>query len=181
MSKMEELKRKYGLYKNEKGEYLFDTTSEEEARIEETFQGLKGYALRPDIADEFKAMLTCIALLGLGDDYLMEAKLSLDIDEETENRNEEIDKNLERAIVEYAKAFSVYSNKTIYFSLARAVMMRNDIITAKEFLNNYITYTQPEEYSETVTDHFQSYHLQILGYGSIEELDNEINRLIKTL
>jgi len=181
MSKMEELKKKYGLYKNEKGEPVFDFTSEEQARIEETFQNLKGQVLRPDIADEFQEMLTSIALISLGDEYLMRAKYSLDYEEETEVRNKEIDENLEYAIIKYGKALSMYSNKTIYFSLAKALIMRNDIITVKEFLNNYLNYIQPEKYSETVTNLFLLYHLQILGYASIEELDNEVNSLIKNL
>lgn len=181
MSKIEELKKKFDLFKNEKGELVFDFSSEEQARINETFQNLKEQVLRPDIADEFQEMLTSIALISLGDEYLMRAKDSLDYEEETEVRNKEIDENLEHVIMKYGKALSMYPNKTIFFSLANVLIMRNDIITAKEFLNNYITYIQPEKYSETVTNLFLLYHLQILGYGSIEELDNEVNSLIKNL
>ena len=181
MSKMEELKKKYGLYKNERGEPVFDFTSEEKARIEETLQNLEGDVLREDIADEFQEMLTSIALISLGDEYLMRAKYSLDYEEETETRNKEIEENLDHAIMKYGKALSMYSIKTICFSLANAFILSNDINTAKEFLNNYIAFIKPEKYSETVMNLFLLYHLQILGYDSIEELDNEVNRLIKNL
>jgi len=175
-----ESKKSYGFRYNDKGKLVFDLTGEEQAKIKEAFRSFQGYKIHPDYTDEFQKMLTYQSLVELGLDYKFRASL-VESEDETERKKEEINDLLEHAIIEYTKAFSIYSIKTILVSIALAFIKEKESLRAKEYLQKYLPHIQSSNYGDTITNSFLQWHLKILGYGSLQELDIAVKEQISHL
>ena len=177
---MRESKKNFGFRHNNKGELVFDFTDEEQAKAEETFRKFQDYKVHPDYAEELQKMLTCLSLVDLGNDYMFQVDL-IEVKDEIEQSKEKVSSLLEHAMVEYSKAFSIYSIKTILFSVANVFIKKNDFVRAKESLQKYVSHIQPVHYSNKVVNLFLQWHLELLGYDSLQKLDVVVKEQISQL
>jgi hypothetical protein len=160
--------KRHGLFEDGQGGLKFEFTPDEQRAIERQMALFKGYVVREDSVDDFRTVLAAQGLVTLAWDSELAASRARDASER--------DGLLERAFVEYGKAFSVFPARTILGAMALVMKKLGQHSHAADAAREFRTLPSPlTGWREEFVTLFEDWHLMLMWGISIEDFQEQVS------
>lgn len=119
-----------GLRRDDKGNIVFDLTTEEKQAVEDAFRTFEGSSVRPDVYDDFRNGTTALALSLYANKQALMSTI--------ESSEEERKKLLDKAITAIGKAYSIYQLPIYIYDFACFLEKSNRWDLAKNMFKDFL-------------------------------------------